>query len=67
MIFDKADTLKSFKYLTYLGFFGRNTMHSETSLDIVNQSEVFAGLFDRDNIYQQKSGTILIDKITICI
>jgi hypothetical protein len=35
---------------THFGFFGRDTMDSETSLDIVDQTVEFAGLFDGDDV-----------------
>lgn len=36
----------------YLGFFRRDAMDGETTLNIVDQTEVFTSLFDGDHIHE---------------
>lgn len=40
------------RLLTYFSFVGGNAMDSETSLDVIDQSEEFAGLFYGDDIWK---------------
>ena len=40
----------SMEVTSYLRFFGRDAMDTESTLDIVDQTEVLAGLLDGDHV-----------------
>ena len=46
-----------------LGLFRWNSMHSKASLDVVNQTEVFACSFNADDIWWQKGMAMFNDKV----
>lgn len=49
-------------FVSYLGLLSGDAVDGETSLHIVDQTEVLAGLFNADHIWVNRNGRVLASK-----